>query len=158
MADDLARQLVTANRIMANEGIYRRETGLGHVSARDPGSDEMLIALARSPGVVTEDDIVRMRIDDGTLVTDTDRDPYLENVIHRAIYRERDDVNAIVHHHAPQIMPFACTDTEWEVVFHDAALFHDGVPTFDGHSSSGTTARTSSPAGSRRPSSRRCSS
>lgn len=130
MSKSLAKQLVTANRIMANEGIYRPNTGLGHVSLREPGSDEMLIALSKSPGVVTEDDIVRMRIDDGTLVTDTDRSPYLENVIHRSIYRERDDVNAVAHIQTPSVLVLACTDIEWKTVFHNAAPFHEGVPRF----------------------------
>ena len=130
MGDSIETKLVKANRILANEGIIRRETGLGHVSVREPGSDEMLITLARSPAMVTTDDVIRMNLD-GTIISETDRDPYLENVIHRAIYRRRDDVNAIVHHHAPAIMPFAITGKEWKTVFHDAALFHDGVPLFE---------------------------
>lgn len=131
MVDENARQqLVTANRVLANEGIYRNETGLGHVSVRDPETNEMLISVSRSPGIVREEDIIRMDLD-GEVLSETDAEPYLETVIHRKIYQNRDDVNAVVHHHAPQIMPFATSDTEFKVVFHDAALFHGGVPKFD---------------------------
>jgi len=137
MSEPIESKLVRANRIMANEGIYRPETGLGHVSAREPGSDEMYIALSKSPGVVTEDDIVRMRIEDGTLVDETDRSPYLENVIHRSIYRNRDDVNAVAHIQSPSVLPLAGSDAGWKVVYHNAAPFHDGVPTFGDYDQEG---------------------
>lgn len=126
MDSSLKERLVTANRILANEGII---SGFGHVSVRAPGSDRMLLSCSRSPAFVTEDDILEVTLD-GTVVDD-DRETYLENVIHRAIYRARPDVNAVVHHHAPAIMPFAITDVEYRPVFHKGMLFYDGVPKFD---------------------------
>lgn len=126
MSESMTSKLVTANRILANEGIIQ---GFGHVSVRDPDSDEMLISRARSPAFVEEDDIIRMDLD-GTVLDDRDVRPYGETVIHRAIYRNRDDVNAVVHHHAPAVMPFTVVDTEIKPVFHMAALFADGVPEF----------------------------
>lgn len=122
----LQQQLVTANRILANEGIIQ---GFGHVSVRLPESDTMLISQSRSPAFVTEDDIVEMDFD-GNVVDESDANPYKETVVHRAIYRQRDDVGAVVHHHAPAVMPFAVTDVEIKPVYHMAALFHDGVPKF----------------------------
>ena len=127
MTDSLAEEVVTANRILANEGILR---GFGHVSARDPETDEIFISRSRSPAFVTEDDIIRMSLD-GEVLDDRDVSPYKETVIHRAIYRAREDVNAVVHHHAPSVMPFTITDVELRPAFHMAALFADGVPTFD---------------------------
>lgn len=127
MSESLAHRLVTANRILANEGIAG---GIGHVSVREPGADEMLISRSRSPSFVTEEDIIRMDFD-GNVLGDRNADPYKETVIHRAIYRNRDDVNAVVHHHAPAVMPFTITDVEIKPVFHMGALFHEGVPTFD---------------------------
>lgn len=122
----LKDQLVTANHILANEGIIE---GFGHVSVRHPDGDKLLISQSLSPRLVTVDDIMMMTYD-GTAVESEDKRPYLETVIHRAIYRNRDDVNAVVHHHAPDMMPFVATDTEIKPVFHLAALFHEGVPTF----------------------------
>lgn len=127
MSDSLVDDLVTANRILANEDIVR---GFGHVSVREPESDEMLISRARSPAFVTDDDVLRMNLD-GDVLDDRDVQPYKETVIHRAIYQARTDVNAVVHHHAPSVMPFTITDVEPKPVFHMAALFADGVPTFD---------------------------
>jgi ribulose-5-phosphate 4-epimerase/fuculose-1-phosphate aldolase len=124
--ETLRRQLVTANRILANEGIIQ---GFGHVSSRIPDTDTMLISQSRSPAFVTEADIIEMDFD-GNVVGDEDVRTYKESVIHRAIYRHRDDVNAVVHHHAPAVMPFTVTDIEIQPVYHLGALFHEGVPKF----------------------------
>lgn len=123
--DSLVDDLVTANHVLANEGIIR---GFGHVSVRDPDGG-VLISRSRSPAFVTADDIVRMSLD-GDVRDDPEARPYKETVIHRAIYRARDDVDAVVHHHAPSVMPFTITDTDLQPAFHMAALFADGVPTF----------------------------
>jgi len=126
MSASLTEQLVTANRIVANEGII---SGFGHVSVRKPETDTVLISRSLSPAFVTEDDILELTLDGD--VIDDDRSPYLETVIHRAIYRARPDVNAVVHHHAPPIIPFAITDVEIRPAYHQGMLFYDGVPKFD---------------------------
>lgn len=126
MADSLKQQLVTANHILAEEGIIRT---FGHVSLREPGTEEILIAGSRSPALVSEADIMRMDLD-GTVLEEAAAEPYKETVIHRAIYRHRDDVNAVVHHHAHEVMPFTISETELKPAFQNAALFHEGVPTF----------------------------
>lgn len=124
---DLREQLVVANHIMANEGIIQ---GFGHVSARIPGTEELLISRSLSPGLVSEEDIVRMDLD-GNVVDDSDARTYKETVIHRAIYRNRDNVDAVIHHHAPPVMPFTISDVELQPAFHMGAHIADGVPTFD---------------------------
>jgi ribulose-5-phosphate 4-epimerase/fuculose-1-phosphate aldolase len=125
-SDSLASRLVTANRILTDQGIL---DGFGHVTAREPGADELLVSRYQSSALVTEADIIRMDLDGNVL--DTEAETYSETAIHRAIYRHRDDVNAVVHHHAPAVMPFTVTDTEIRPVFHLGAVFHEGVPTFD---------------------------
>jgi ribulose-5-phosphate 4-epimerase/fuculose-1-phosphate aldolase len=122
----LQRQLVTANKILANENIIQ---GFGHVSRRVPDSDTMLISQSRSPAFVTGEDIIEMDLD-GNVISDGDFRTYKESVIHRAIYRNRENVNAVVHHHAPAVMPFTVTDIEIQPVYHLGALFHEGVPKF----------------------------
>lgn len=122
----LRQQLVTANRILANEGIIQ---GFGHVSVRVPDSETMLISQSRSPAFVTEDDIIEMDFG-GNVLGEADARTYKETVIHRAIYRNQEGVGAVVHHHAPPVMPFTVTDTEIKPVYHLGAIFHDGVPTF----------------------------
>lgn len=126
MSDDIVNRLVTANRILANEDIIR---GFGHVSVRAPDQDAMYISRALSPAQVTEDDIIKMSFD-GEILDGASVRPYKETVIHRAIYRRRDDVDAVVHHHADPVVPFTITDVDIQPSFHNGALFHEGVPTF----------------------------
>jgi len=125
-SNSLSEELVQANRILANEGIVE---GFGHVSLRHLDGDKLLISRSISPKFVTEDDIMIMDFD-GSVVKNREAQPYMESVIHRAIMRHRDDVTAVVHHHAPQIMPFVASDLDFKPVFHLAALFHGGVPQF----------------------------
>lgn len=124
--ESLKQRLVAANRILANEGIIE---GFGHVSARHPDGDKLLIAESVSPRFVTEEDIITMKFD-GTIVDKPNGNPYMETVIHRAIMRNRDDVGSVVHHHAPAVIPFTATDKEIKPIFHMGALFHDGIETF----------------------------
>lgn len=124
---DLRDRLAVANRILANEDILG---GFGHVSVRPEGAEELYIATYGSASLVEADDIVRMDLD-GNVLTEGGAETYSETAIHRAIYRARDDVDAVVHHHAPPVMPFTFTDIEFNPVFHMAALFADGVPLFD---------------------------
>ena len=44
--------------------------------------------------------------------------PYSERVIHGEIFKARPDVNAVCHHHAPAIMPFAISGVPLVPVFH----------------------------------------
>lgn len=133
MTEALIQRLVHANHILANEGLLG---GLGHVSARTPTNDSLLISQSRSPAFVAPNDVLRMRFD-GTLLDDAEGSPYKETVIHRAIYRHRDDVGAVVHYHAPSVMPFTVSDVELKPVFHLGAPFRTGVETFDDYDSDG---------------------
>ena len=53
---DCLRRLVTANRILAREGVV---DAFGHISARTPGApDRFIMARSRSPELVTLDDLL----------------------------------------------------------------------------------------------------
>lgn len=125
--ESIASDLATANRILANEDVLDQ---FGHVTARHPEGDKMIVSTYQSPALVTEDDLIQMTLDGDILADDVD-EIYSENVIHRAIYRNRDDVNAVVHCHADPLIPFTVTDVEIQPVTHLAAPFHEGVPVFD---------------------------
>ena len=126
--ESVEEDLVMANQILVNEEFV---AAYGHVSARDPDDPEqMIISGYKSPALVTEDDLIRMTLD-GEIVTDGVDEIYSENVIHRAIYRKRPDVNAVVHGHPDAVIPFSVTDVEIKPVTHQGTPFHDGVPTFE---------------------------
>src|SRR5438477_10200396 len=109
MADneaELVRALVTANRILSNEGIL---DVFGHVSLRSKRNpQEFLLSCSRSPAAVSAADIMRYRLD-GSQVTRSEAKPYVERIIHGAIYNARADVLAVCHGHSDGILPFAVT-------------------------------------------------
>ena len=128
--------LVTANRILAAEGIL---DGLGHVSVRKPGDpSRFLLARSIAPELVTADDILEYAAD-GEPVDAKGRDSYRERFIHSEIYRARPDVQAIVHCHTPSLIPFAASDVPMRAMYHMAAFVADGVPVFDIRKAAGVT-------------------
>ena len=55
------RDLMVANRILGNEGVV---DAFGHISIRNPeNAGRYFLACSRSPGLVTEDDIVEFDLD-----------------------------------------------------------------------------------------------
>jgi len=71
MTESLKRKLVTANHVLANEGIIQ---GFGHVSVRDPETDTVLLSQSRSPAFVTEDDVLELTLDGEVLDDELDVD------------------------------------------------------------------------------------
>src|SRR2546427_531437 len=100
--DRIVRELVIANRILANEDVV---DAYGHVSHRhpdDPG--RYLLARSVAPELVERGDIVEFTLD-GTPTREETRALYLERFIHGAIYEARSDVMAVVHAHAEAPLP-----------------------------------------------------
>ena len=69
------RELMVANRILGNEGVV---DAFGHISVRHPDNPaRYFLACSRSPGLVTEDDVVEFDLDsnqlDGTCPRDLRR-------------------------------------------------------------------------------------
>jgi HCOMODA/2-hydroxy-3-carboxy-muconic semialdehyde decarboxylase len=128
--DELQRSigdLVIANRILANENVV---DAYGHVSIRHPQKpDHYLLSRSLSPEFVTKDDIIEFKFD-GTPTGDT-RPPYLERFIHGAIYEARPDVNAVIHSHAEDILPFSVSKTPMCCVAHVASDMGSHVPVWD---------------------------
>jgi HCOMODA/2-hydroxy-3-carboxy-muconic semialdehyde decarboxylase len=134
--DFILEELVTANRILANEGIV---DSFGHVSARHPEqSDNYLLSRARAPERIESDDIVAYRLD-GSAVDDRGRAPYLERFIHGAIYEARPDVHAVVHNHSPSVIPFGVTGKKLKPLLHMCASCGHEVPVWDSQDKFGDT-------------------
>ncbi len=127
--------LVTANRVLAHEGVV---DGFGHVSVRDP-QDPTRYRLARSmaPALVTAADILTYDLDSNALDANG-RTSYAERFIHGAIYKARPDVNAIVHAHTPAVIPFGVSAVRLQPVFHMGAFLGAGVPVFEIRDAGGT--------------------
>jgi len=126
--DSAIRDLVVANRILANERVL---DAYGHVSVRHPRNrDRYLISCSRSPELVEDGDIMEFHLD-GTPVGGDKRNPYLERFIHGGIYERRPDVQAVVHSHAEDVLPFSITPTPLRPVLHSSGIIGASVPVWD---------------------------
>ena len=102
----LIEDLVAANRILAMEGIL---DGWGHVSVRHPGNPQRyLMSRNLAAELVTTADVMEYDLD-SVPVDRRGRDLYSERFIHGEILKARPDVNAVIHTHAPPLIPFTVT-------------------------------------------------
>ena len=135
--DDIFRDLVIANRILAQEDVV---DAYGHVSMRHPDNpNRFLIARSVAPELVTADDIVELGLD-GQPVREEKRTLYLERFIHAAIFEARPEVMAVVHAHAEDTLPFGIADaTTLRPVIHSGSFIGNKVPVWDVADSFGDT-------------------
>ena len=123
------QRVVAANRILANEGVV---DAFGHVSVRDPRNPERYVmAYSRSPSLVGLEDLLEFEADGSKVRPEDPRRPYGERVIHGAIYEARPDVNAVVHHHSYDVVPFSVSTTPLRPIMHVTAIIGDEIPVWD---------------------------
>lgn len=133
---DCLRDLVVANRILANEGVV---DAFGHVSIRHPDNpDRYLLSRSRSPELVTMDDIMEFSLD-GAALDRRGRTPYGERMIHGSVYEARPDVHAVVHNHSQEVIPFTVTDVPLRAIAHTCAPIGLNIPVWDIRDSFGET-------------------
>jgi HCOMODA/2-hydroxy-3-carboxy-muconic semialdehyde decarboxylase len=122
--------LVIANHILADQGVL---DSYGHVTVRSfKNPQHFLMSGNRAPALVTADDI--MEFDENSLPIDQrGRRVYNERFIHGEIFRVRPDVVAVVHSHAPDVLPFTVTDqVPLKALIHMAHFIgSEPVPVFD---------------------------
>jgi ribulose-5-phosphate 4-epimerase/fuculose-1-phosphate aldolase len=126
--DRVLNELVIANRILAHENIC---DAYGHVSVRNPGNPkQFFLSRSLAPDLVESKDIMEFDLE-GTPLGGDNRAPYLERFIHSAIYEARPDVNAVVHAHAEDILPFGITTVALRPVIHSGSFIGAHVPVWD---------------------------
>jgi len=124
----LIRDLVVANRILASENVV---DAYGHVSVRHPDKpDRFLIATSLAPEMVGEPDILELNLD-CTPVVDEGRPLYHERFIHGAIFEARPDVQAVVHAHSEDVLPFTIAKTPLRPVIHSGSFMGAHAPVWD---------------------------
>ena len=125
--DVVLNELVIANRILANEGVV---DAYGHVSVRHPSMPERsFLARMLAPELVERGDLIEFGLD-GQPVSDG-RAPSVERFIHSAIYEARPEIQAVVHAHAEDILPFGITDVPLRPVIHSGSFIGRHVPVWD---------------------------
>ncbi|MCH2674696.1 MAG: class II aldolase/adducin family protein [Dehalococcoidia bacterium] len=121
-------ELVTANRILAREGVV---DAFGHISMRHPDRpDRYILSQSRAPNLVDIPDLMEYTIE-GDPIDQQGRNMYSERAIHGGIYEARDDVMSIVHNHSPTVVPFTVTKTPLRPIFHLAAIIGPELPVWD---------------------------
>ena len=124
----LIEDLVTANRVLAQEGVL---DAYGHVSVRHPDNpNRYLMSRSLAPILVTADDLMEYDLDSNP-VDSKGRRSVLERFIHGEIYKARPDVSAVIHSHSPTVVPFSVTQTPLRPVIHVASFLWVGVPVFE---------------------------
>ena len=121
--------LVISYRTLAEEGVI---DAYGHVSVRSEANPKRyLMARQLAPELVTEDDLLEFDLDSNP-VDPQGRKFYNERYIHGEIYKARPDVMAVVHNHAPAVVPFSCTSrSSLKPIYHMSAFIGLGVPNWD---------------------------
>jgi ribulose-5-phosphate 4-epimerase/fuculose-1-phosphate aldolase len=135
----LIEDLVAANRILADQGLL---DGWGHVSVRhNRDSNRFLMARGVAAQLVTAKDILEFDLDSRPV--DTHGLPmsglFTERYIHGEIYKLRPDVIAIVHTHAPSLIPFGVTKVPLQPMYHRSAFISFGIPVFEIRERAGMT-------------------
>jgi ribulose-5-phosphate 4-epimerase/fuculose-1-phosphate aldolase len=135
----LIEDLVAANRILADQALL---DGWGHVSVRhNRDANRYLMARAVAPGLVTANDILEFDLDSRPV--DLRGLPmsglYSERYIHGEIYKARPDVIAVVHTHAPSLIPFGVTKVPLRPLYHRSAFISFGIPVFEIRERAGMT-------------------
>lgn len=126
--DKVLNELVVANRVLSKEDIV---DAYGHVSIRHPG-DPTRFFMARSlpPELVEREDIMEFSVSDASPIGD-DRQSPVERFIHSGIFEARPDVQAVVHAHAEDVLPFGITDVPLKPVIHSGSFIGSHVPVWD---------------------------
>ena len=121
-------ELVLANHILTDQGVL---DSYGHVSVRDARNpNHFLLARHLPAGIIQASDIIEYDLDTKP-VRNTDLIGYSERFIHGEIYKARPDVKAVIHFHAPDIIPFGVTGVPLKPMIHMAGFLPQQVPIFE---------------------------
>jgi len=122
------QDLVIAYRILAEYGII---DAYGHISIRSPTNPQRFwMARSLAPELVTDADLMEFDMNSEP-VDAAGRSPVNERFIHGEVYKLRPEVMAVVHNHSPSVIPFSCTNTSLQPIFHMSAFIGLGVPNWE---------------------------
>jgi len=131
----LIDDLVAASRVLADLGVV---DGFGHVSVRsDKDPNRYFMARSLAPALVGGEDILEYDLDSNAIDA-KGRALFLERFIHGEIYKARPDVKAVVHNHAPSLIPFGASSVKLQPIYHMSSFLGAGVPVFEIRDAVGT--------------------
>ena len=137
----LKKTVALATRILFHQGLADYH---GHVSARIPGTNKLLIKPVLAPlGSIRAKDIMEVDIDAYMENSEANwaqagnqkavinlKIPPRETMIHAAIVKARPDVNSVVHTHQPLATAFAIAGVPIRPIYNQASAFAPETPIF----------------------------
>jgi len=127
---DLRQEMVRVGRLLWERG-YVAATD-GNLSARLPSDRLLVTASGISKGFLSDEDMVVMQLD-GELVSSNrgkGQRPSSEISMHLEVYRQRPDVNAVVHAHPPLATAFSIAGVSLaRCVIPEVIVTLGGIPT-----------------------------
>ena len=125
---ELLTELSLAYRILARTGVV---DAYGHVSLRNPANpSHYFLQRNLPPALSTPADLVEYDLDSNPVDPKAPQG-FTERYIHGEIYRARPDVMAVVHFHAPDVIPFGVSGVPLRPIYHMAGFLGAGVPVFE---------------------------
>jgi L-ribulose-5-phosphate 4-epimerase len=103
---NLREQVVRAAQLLAEAGVLSH-SGHGNMSVRLPETGQMLLTSVSHIAHLTPEQLVVVTFDGEVL--EGSLDPTTREIVgmHACVYRERDEVNAVIHTHSPRATSFA---------------------------------------------------
>ncbi|KAF1975580.1 arad-like aldolase/epimerase [Bimuria novae-zelandiae CBS 107.79] len=131
--EDLFKGLVIASHILHYHGVL---DAYGHISVRSPDNAKTFwMPCNIAPALVSSpDDLVEYNVEDATAVERDAKKGYLERHIHSEIYKRFPNVNAVVHSHCPEVLPYCISGVPLKASIHMAGFLGSSVPVWDASS------------------------
>jgi L-fuculose-phosphate aldolase len=123
---ELRAEMLTACRVLTH---FRIVEGFGHVSARIPGTERILITPRRALGLVSEAELVELDFSGQQVAGEQGRPP-LEVPMHLAVYDRRPEIMAIARGHPRHLAAYACAGEPLRVAHGFGANLGPVVPVF----------------------------
>ncbi|KAL5119461.1 hypothetical protein ACEQ8H_002526 [Pleosporales sp. CAS-2024a] len=122
--------LVTACHILHHHGIF---DAYGHISVRSPDNRATFYMPCNMPPalVSSPDDVVEYKVENAEEVEKNARSGYLERHIHSEIYKRFPTVNAVVHSHSGDVLPYCVSGVPLRSTIHMAGFLGKDVPVWD---------------------------
>ena len=116
--EQLKRDYITTLKIVSHEGL---SDAFAHLSARVDGGRKMLFMPRKSPALVKAGDL---------FVVDLEK-AVPQSTVHQAIYKARQDVQAVIHFHSPYTILLSVVGQTIRPMHNYSAIFYEGVPLFE---------------------------
>ena len=112
LIEQLTSQVMFSCRMMGDRGVTRG--AFGHVSARIPGTDRILIK-SKGPAeealeFTTEKDIITIDMKGNVLKATKGKDAPHETAMHLAVYRARPEVMSVIHTHPDWVVALTASE------------------------------------------------